>query len=89
MTGALNVWLISGGRMPGGDWLLLIGLKVMLFLAMLGFATHNRWRLVPALENARPGTRERLLCSLLLETACAVAILVAVAFAGLLDPHAG
>ena len=71
---------------PRSEWSLLIGAKVALFLAMLGFAANNRWRLVPALEAAVPGARGRLARSLMLETLCAVAIVGLVAVAGLLDP---
>jgi putative copper resistance protein D len=86
-TGLVNSWLISGDSLPSGLWPRLIGLKLGLFLLMLGFAARNRWTLVPALEAGKPGAARRLTCSLTLEMACAVAIVLVVAVVGLLDPH--
>jgi putative copper resistance protein D len=87
VTGILNAWLISDGQFPSGPWPALIGLKVALFLAMLGFAAQNRWRLVPQFAQGEPGSRGRLYRSLVLETACAIAIVAVVSVAGQLDPH--
>ncbi len=89
VTGLLNIWFISARQWPSGRWPLLIALKFVLFLAMLGFAAHNRWRMVPALAEGRPGAALHLRRSLVLETACAFAIVAVVALAGQLDPHGG
>lgn len=87
VTGLFSTWLISGTSLPSGLWPRLIGLKLGLFLLMLGFAALNRWTLVPALETGKPGAARRLTCSLALEMTCAVAIVLVVAVAGQLDPH--
>lgn len=87
VTGLTNSWLISGETLPSGLWPRLIGLKLALFLLMLGFAARNRWSLVPALEAGKPGAAQRLMRSLTLEMACAIAIVLVVAVVGLLDPH--
>ncbi|GGZ07787.1 copper homeostasis membrane protein CopD [Novosphingobium colocasiae] len=88
VTGTANALFITGvsGWSARGPWTLLIAAKIGLFCAMLGFAAHNRWRLVPAAEIAPVQTRPRLMRSLMLETACALLILVLIAFAGTLDP---
>lgn len=88
VTGIANGFFVTAasGWSPRSDWSLLIGAKIALFLVMLALAAGNRWRLVPALEAARPGARGRLMRSLTLETLCAVAIVGLVAFAGVLDP---
>ncbi|MEE4455010.1 CopD family protein [Novosphingobium resinovorum] len=89
VTGTASAWLVSGGQLPGGAWPVLIGFKFALFLAMLGFAAGNRWKLVPEMEDGVYGARCRLIVSLTLETACALGIVALVGFAGLLDPHGG
>ncbi|SLK00313.1 copper homeostasis membrane protein CopD [Novosphingobium mathurense] len=88
VTGIANGYLITApsGLVPESAWSLLIAAKVLLFIAMLGLAAGNRWRLVPALEAGLPGARQRLTRSLIVETGCAVGILVLVAFAGVFDP---
>lgn len=86
-TGSLNAWLIGReGWSSGSGWTLLLAAKIVLFLAMLGFAALNRWRLTPALERGAPGAEKQLLRSLCLETACALAIVALVAMLGMLDP---
>lgn len=88
VTGVANAWFVTAasGWSPRSGWSLLIAVKVALFFAMLGLAASNRWCLVPALEAAQPGARQRLARSLLLETGCALGIVALVAFAGVLDP---
>ncbi|WP_395334780.1 CopD family protein [Novosphingobium sp. BL-8H] len=86
-TGTANAWLISDGSLPSGPWPRLIAVKVALFLTMLGCAARNRWHLVPALAAGKPRAARRLSRSLMLETACAVTIVLVVAVAGQLDPH--
>jgi putative copper resistance protein D len=93
-TGLANAWFIGGPfawppPSPRGTWPLLIAAKVVLFVAMSGFAANNRWRLVPAMRRGAGADRTRLRRSLALETACAVAVVAIVAVGGLLDPHGG
>ncbi|SFG11608.1 putative copper resistance protein D [Novosphingobium sp. CF614] len=91
VTGIANGFLVtvSAGWSPRSAWSLLIGAKIMLFVAMLALAAANRWWLVPALAAGRPGAPKRLARSLLMETACAIGIVVLVALAGVLDPSGG
>jgi len=88
VTGIANGYLITGpsGLVPASTWSLLIAAKVLLFIAMLGLAAHNRWHLVPALDTGQPGARTRLSRSLVVETACALGIVALVAIAGMLNP---
>ena len=87
-SGSANALFIIrlSGWSTTSTWSLLIAAKIGLFGAMLALAAHNRWRLVPAARIAPEDTRPRLLRSLALETCCALAILVLIAFAGTLDP---
>ncbi len=87
LTGTANALLIGReGWSPTSGWSLLLAAKLVLFLAMLGLAAINRWRLTPALAANAPGAERRLIRSLGLETACALAIVALVAMLGLLDP---
>ncbi len=87
LTGTANALLISReGWSPASGWSLLLAAKLVLFLAMLGLAATNRWRLTPALAADAPGAERRLIRSLALETGCALTILALVAVLGLLDP---
>ena len=87
VTGTANAMLIGrAGWSIRSGWTLLLAAKIALFLAMLGFAALNRWQLTPALERGTPGAEKRLLTSLSLETACALAIVALVAMLGMLDP---
>lgn len=86
VTGCLDAALITGFTFPRGTWAALIALKATLFAAMLGFAAHNRWRLVPALEHGGTSAVLRLRRSVAMETCCALAIVAVVAIAGQLDP---
>jgi putative copper resistance protein D len=87
VTGSANALLIGReGWSPTSGWTVLLAAKLALFLAMLGLAGINRWRLTPALAAHAPGAERRLLVSLSLETGCALAIVALVAVLGLLDP---
>lgn len=90
LTGSANALLIGReGWSPASSWSLLLTAKVTLFLAMLGLAAINRWRLTPALAAGVPGAEQRLRRSLALETGCALGIVALVAVLGLLDPAGG
>lgn len=89
LTGGVNAVMIgSEGWSMASGWTQLLAVKVFLFLAMLGLAAQNRWRLTPALAQGVPGAERRLVRSLALEAACALAIVAIVAVLGLLDPAA-
>jgi len=89
LTGGVNAVMIgSEGWSMASGWTQLLAVKVFLFVAMLGLAAQNRWRLTPALAQGMPGAERRLVRSLALEAACALAIVAIVAVLGLLDPAA-
>lgn len=95
VTGLVNAWLLVGighvtalGTTLYGQLLLA---KLVLFAAMLGLASLNRFRLTPIFErsieaNDHRGALSALRRSLAGETACIVAILVLVAWLGTLEP---
>ena len=87
VSGTANAILIvrEGWTLASG-WSLLLAAKLALFLAMLGLAATNRWRLTPSLAANAPGAERRLIRSPGLETGCALAIVALVAWLGLLDP---
>ena len=80
------------GRLPFTLYGQLLLLKLALFVAMLGLAAVNRFRLTPALRNAQGqavgSARRALSRSLMVETAAAMAILGLVAWFGTLEPMA-
>lgn len=95
VTGLINGWMILGPE----DWRALskslygqlLFAKLLLFVAMLGLASINRYRLTPSLERAiaagnwgRAGRALRM--SILIETGCAIVILVLIAWLGMLEP---
>ncbi|MBN9554456.1 MAG: copper homeostasis membrane protein CopD [Alphaproteobacteria bacterium] len=94
-TGLINVWMIVGVegalRLPTTLYGQLLIAKLLLFAAMLGLATVNRWRLTPRLAlrdagSASGGVRA-LRVSIALETSAAVLILALVAWLGTLSPQ--
>ncbi|MEJ2459303.1 MAG: copper homeostasis membrane protein CopD [Novosphingobium sp.] len=91
-TGLWNTFAILGLPLPAGvlksPWAALLAAKLILFVAMLGLAASNRWRLVPALERGVPGAAGRLRRSLLLEMLLGVLVIALVAVLGTLDPTA-
>lgn len=95
VTGIVNTWLIVGpghvADLPGSPYGQLLLAKLTLFVAMLGLAAANRFRLVPALAAAMAaGDHQRALGSmrrsLALEIGCAIVILILVAWLGTLEP---
>lgn len=89
-TGIVNLVAIVGiadlRALSGSDYGRLLGLKLLLFVAMLGLAGLNRWRLAPALGRSEDGGRAALRRSIGTETALAFAILALVAILGTLSP---
>lgn len=97
VTGLVNGWMLVGigniAALPATLYGQLLLVKLALFVAMLGFASLNRFRLTPAFERSiAAGDHGRALGalrrSLAVETACIVAILALVAWLGTLEPPA-
>lgn len=94
-SGLINSWFLVGlpniWRMAASPYGRLLLVKLGLFVAMLGLAALNRYRLTPNLETGL-GTSDpspvlaALRRSLLLETGAAAAILVLVSVLGTLEP---
>ena len=97
VTGLVNSWTLVGvGNVPELGTTLygrLLIAKLVLFGAMLGLASLNRFRLTPAFERSIAAADHRgalgtLRASLAVETACAIVILALVAWLGMLEPPA-
>ena len=95
-TGLINVWMIIVGvegalRLSTTLYGQLLGVKLVLFAAMLGLAAANRWRLTPRLASGDAsrdsGGVRALRISIGLETSAAVLILALVAWLGTLSPQ--
>jgi putative copper resistance protein D len=94
VTGVANYLFIVGptvANVISGAYGALLLVKIVLFAGMIGFATLNRFYLSPALErSARAGDYSlavtALRKSVVLESTCAVAIVVLVAWLGTLSP---
>lgn len=96
LTGAVNYWLTAGPSLSplvSSQYGLFLLAKLCLFVAMLGLAAANRYRLTPRLERSidRGDTSaavKALRNSLVLETGAALLILLLVAWLGVLSPSA-
>ena len=97
VTGLVNAWMLVGiGNVAALATTLygqLLLAKLALFVAMLGLASLNRFRLTPAFERSIASADHRgalgaLRGSLAAETACVVVILGLVAWLGTLAPPA-
>jgi copper resistance protein D len=90
VTGAVNVILLEPGLDLTGLYVRALAIKILLVVIMIGFAAFNRVRLTPQMH--KPNSR-RALTILLRTTVCeqalAIAVLLAVATLGLLDPYMG
>lgn len=95
VTGLVNGWLLVGAgnllNLPSTRYGQLLLAKLALFGAMLGLASLNRFRLMPAFERSIAAADHRgalgtLRRSLAVEAACAVAILALVSWLGTLEP---
>ncbi len=96
-TGIVNgLFLISLSNLSAvltTGWGRLLAIKLMVFVAMLGLAAMNRFRLTPALENANTasGTAKAigdLRRSLVWETLAGAAVLALIAVLGMMEPPA-
>jgi len=96
-TGLINGWMLIGigniATLPTTLYGQLLIAKLALFVAMLGLASLNRFRLTPAFEASIVGDDHThalgaLRASLMVETASIVAILGLVAWLGTLAPPA-
>lgn len=97
VTGLVNGWMLVGignlATLPATLYGQLLIAKLALFVAMLGLASLNRFRLTPAFERSiadddHGRALDALRTSLAVETACVVAILGMVAWLGTLAPPA-
>jgi putative copper resistance protein D len=95
VSGIVNLWLVVGPAnilaLPGSLYGRLMIAKLALFVAMLGLAAANRFRLVPAFEAGIAARDHRralgtLRCGLAVEAGCGVAIVMLVAWLGTLEP---
>lgn len=94
-TGIVNSLVVIGipqfSQLAQSDYAKLLGVKLLLFAAMLALAAFNRWRLTPALGAAIPGDSPAVAIaalrrSLLAEGSAALVILALVAWLGTLEP---
>jgi putative copper resistance protein D len=96
VSGMVNTWFLAGTLpallgTPYGQWLLL---KIALFLAMVGVAAFNRFRLTPRLSHVPRGGKagdsrnaaHQLVWNALIEAALGVAVLGVVGLLGTLPP---
>lgn len=97
ISGLVNLWLLVGWAglplLPSTLYGQLLLAKLALFIGMLFLAAANRFRLTPGLERAMAGGDHgaailALRKSLVVEAACAIAILALVAWLGTLEPLA-
>jgi putative copper resistance protein D len=97
ITGLVNGWMLVGvsniAALPATLYGQLLLAKLALFVAMLGLASLNRFRLTPAFERSVAASDHgralgTLRASLAIETACVVAVLGLVAWLGTLAPPA-
>lgn len=97
-TGAVNTWMIVGPQgiatIADSEYGRLLLLKLAVFMAMLGLAAANRFRLTPALagsiDASEPAlhSRRALQRSVVLETVAGAFVLLLVAWLGTLSPVA-
>lgn len=97
VTGLVNGWMLVGigniAALPATLYGRLLIAKLALFVAMLGLASLNRFRLTPAFERSIAAADHisalgALRASLAVETGCVVAVLGLVAWLGTLAPPA-
>lgn len=95
LTGMLNAWVLIGPQAApiafNTPYGVVLAVKLMLFAAMLGLATINRFHLSPSLGKAletsdREMVLRRIRSSLTLETLLGLGVLATVAILGTLPP---
>lgn len=93
LTGSVAFLMIAGWPLPAAafqsPWWWLLALKLVVFVAMLGLAAVNRFRLAPGLAAGQAHAVQWIRCSIALELALGVFILALVAWLGLLAPDPG
>lgn len=98
LTGVVNTWILVGPSNIAALWTTpygrLLVLKIVLFLAMIGLASANRFRFTPELGNAlddnpRSGRAiTALRISISVETFIGIIVVVIVAWLGTIEPPA-
>lgn len=95
VSGVINAWVIVGpanlALLPTSLYGQLLIAKLLLFLAMLGLAAANRWRLTPRLDadldaDELPSAARALRTSISFEAGAAILIVALVAWLGTLAP---
>lgn len=93
LTGSVALLMIAGWPLPAAafqsSWWWLLALKLVVFVAMLGLAAANRFRLAPGLAAGQAHAVQWIRRSIALELALGVFILALVAWLGLLAPDPG
>jgi putative copper resistance protein D len=87
-TGSINAWFLvgNGPALVGTVYGRLLLAKIALFLAMVGIAAINRYRLTPLIRDAGAGALAALRRNSVVEAALGLAILLIVAVLGTLPP---
>jgi putative copper resistance protein D len=89
VTGVINMLMIADWPPDWTNtWSALLLAKLAMFVAMLGLAACNRWKLTPALARNDVASRRALLISLSIETSLGFAIVAIVAALGTLSAAA-
>jgi copper resistance protein D len=88
LTGVVNTLFLVDGvdNLIGTSYGRLLSLKILFYLAMVGIALRNRFRLAPLLSGGRASGAGALYRSVLIEQAIGLAILVAVSVLGTWPP---
>src|SRR5204863_8603399 len=88
ITGVANTLLLIDGvdNLFGTSYGRLLSLKILLYLAMIGIALRNRFRLAPLLSGGRASGTSALYRSVLIEQAIGLAVLAAVSVLGTWPP---
>ena len=88
ITGAVNTLILVGSldALFGTDYGRLLSLKILLYLAMVGIALSNRFRLMPRLADRFEGANRALYRSVIVEQAIGIGILAVVSLLGTLPP---
>ncbi|HZP19970.1 MAG TPA: copper homeostasis membrane protein CopD [Bauldia sp.] len=94
LSGEASTWFVAGKlpglSLPADDYDLVLGLKLAVFLAMVGLALFNRFRLTPGLFDASPDRRRNVLHlfrrTVLVEQGLGFAVLLLAAVLGTTSP---
>ena len=88
ITGIVNTSIFAGSfeALTSSDYGQLLSLKVVLYLAMVGIALRNRFRLMPRIANRDARANRALYSSVIAEQALGLGILAAVSLLGTWPP---